>query len=105
VETDHPTPNAGSSQRFATLTPVRAPESTDLVALDIFARAEVGRTFEIVGTIFTLCGLAMAVQKRAVILLGWRAEPFRRRSAHARSGTSHIAQDQSTDSRTRDRQG
>ena len=41
----------------------------------------------------------------AVILLGWRAEPFRRRSAHARSGTSHIAQDQSTDSRRRDRQG
>ena len=47
--------------------------------------------------------IAMAVKKRPVILLGWRAEPFRRRSAHARSGTSHIAQDQSTDSRTRDR--
>ena len=39
---------------------MRAPESTDLVALDIFARAEVGRTFEIVGTIFTLCGLVNA---------------------------------------------
>ena len=44
----------------ATLTPMRAPESTELVALDIFARAEVGRTFEIVGTIFTLCGLVNA---------------------------------------------
>ena len=39
---------------------MRAPESTELVALDIFARAEVGRTFEIVGTIFTLCGLVNA---------------------------------------------
>ena len=44
----------------ATLTPMPAPESTELVALDIFARAEVGRTFEIVGTIFTLCGLVNA---------------------------------------------
>ena len=43
--------------------------------------------------------------RRPVILLGWQSEPFRRRSAHARNGTSHIAQDPSTDSRTRDRQG
>ena len=37
--------------------------------------------------------------------LGWRAEPFRRRSAHALSGTSCIAQGQSTDSRTRHSKG
>lgn len=42
---------------------------------------------------------------RPVILLGWRAQPFRRRSAHALSGTSCIAQGQSTDSRTRHSKG
>jgi len=70
---------------------MRAPESTELVALDIFARAEIGRTFEIVGTIFTLCGLVNAwrrstnrirnavdviVEEIKIRVLRWSPEPM-----------------------------